>query len=111
MNRIKIILVVFLIASLKIFTQDFDHLYYALPEIQTEQGYTFPLFGPTGTLKILQVYCKFSDDTFNLSPNTDAWPDTLNEMPFWGLSFLSQSIKSDYYDPSFSGYFQDMSRN
>lgn len=113
MNKVKIILVAFFLSTLQIFSQDFDHLYYALPDLQTEQelAYTFPLFGSGGTLKILQVYCKFSDDNFNLSPNTDAWPSTLNTMPMWASSFLSQTVQNDYYDPSFSGYFQDMSRN
>ena len=84
-----------------------------MPELQNENNmsWTYPLFGPTGTLKILVVYCKFSDDNFDLSPHTDLWPHTQNSMPTWGPSMLSQTIQSNYYDPSISGYFQDMSVN
>lgn len=84
-----------------------------MPELQnkTNMSWTYPLFGPTGTLKILVVYCKFSDDNFDLSPHTDVWPSTHNSMPTWGPSMLSQNVQADYYDPSISGYFQDMSMN
>lgn len=43
------------------------------PELQNRNNmsWSYPLFGPTGTLKMLVVYCKFSDDNFNLSPHTD----------------------------------------
>lgn len=74
-------------------------------------SWSYPLFGPTGTLKILVVYCKFSNDNFNQSPDTDLWPSTHNAMPVWGPSMISQTVQSDYDDPSISGYFQEMSSN
>ena len=73
--------------------------------------FSYPLFGPTGTLKVLVVLCKFSDDNYDDPPRTDLWPSTLNSMPIWGSSLVSQTVQSNYSDPSFSGYIQDMSLN
>jgi M6 family metalloprotease-like protein len=63
----------------------------------------------TGTLKVLVVLCKFSDDTFDLSPFTDLWPHTLNSMPSWGSNLISSTVQSTYSNPSISGYYKLMS--
>ncbi|MDY0083553.1 MAG: immune inhibitor A [Ignavibacteriaceae bacterium] len=105
-------LIIFSILSYSVLAQINDFSC-PMPELQNKinMSVSYPLFGPTGTLKILVVYCKFSDDNFDQSPHTDFWPHTLNSMPTWGPLMLSQNIQSDYYDPSISGYFQDMSMN
>lgn len=76
-----------------------------------EEEILFPRFGPVGTLKILVVLVKFSDDDFLAPPITDPWPLNMNYLPPWGPTLVSSTVQSDYPDPSLSGYFQDMSLN
>lgn len=100
-------LIILAIFSIQSFGQDF-----CLSEgvgLYSPQSVSTPAFGPNGTLKTLVIICKFSDDNFDLSPNTDVWPHTQNSMPSWGPSLVSQVVSSDYADPSLSGYYQDMS--
>lgn len=70
-----------------------------------------PVIPVTGSFRILVVLSKFQDDNFNKSPQTNLWPSSLNSMPSWAQLLVSQSIQSNYPDPTLSGYFQDMSQN
>ena len=79
-------------------------------EPESPLEYIIPAFGPTGNLKVLVVLCKFSDDNFDLSPYTDMWPHTINQMPSWGSSIIANSLSTNYNNPSLSGYFNVMSR-
>ena len=63
----------------------------------------------SGTFRILIVMCKFQDDNFDLSPYTDVWPSSLNQMPTWGPNLVSTTVQQSYSNPSMSGYFQTMS--
>ncbi|MGE5436949.1 MAG: hypothetical protein ACM3O3_06950 [Syntrophothermus sp.] len=62
----------------------------------------------TGTFKMLVVYCKFKDDTFE-SNLTKQWPCSLSTLPAWTSKTISATKMDDYPDPSISGYFKEMS--
>jgi M6 family metalloprotease-like protein len=76
-----------------------------IPE-NPQTGYnTVPAFGPSGTLRMLIVLCKFADDQYDKSPDTDLWPHSLQTMPSWGTTLLSPNVSAYYNNPSLSGYF------
>jgi len=105
MKKFQMILLLIMFSQ-RIIAQDFCTL-----NDPPDKSLSFPLFGNMGTLKVLVVLCKFSDDNYINPPETDLWPSTLNSMPSWGPSLVSTTVQPDYSDPSLSGYFQDMSTN
>ncbi|HCY75205.1 MAG TPA: hypothetical protein DHV28_04745 [Ignavibacteriales bacterium] len=106
MNSLIKIFLVFVILSNIHYAQD-QCTFTGTPE----KSLSYPLFGSTGTLKVLVILCKFTDDNYDDPPRTNLWPSTRNSMPIWGPSLVSTTIQTDYPDPSISGYFQDMSLN
>ncbi|MGE5681379.1 MAG: T9SS type A sorting domain-containing protein [Bacillota bacterium] len=72
---------------------------------------TMNLIPHTGTFRMLIVYCKFIDDTFDLAPNTNLWPSSQNTLPSWTSQTISSTVMSNYFNPSISGYFKTMSHN
>jgi len=116
-NIDKLHLIMFLsVTLLSIFTcsnltyaQLFDKLDYELGEEHFKESVKIPPFGPNGIVRALVVFCKFSDDTFDLSPFTDLWPSSQNTLPSWTSSIIAPALWLNYPHPSISGYFRDMS--
>jgi M6 family metalloprotease-like protein len=109
-NFLFLVLVYIYIYSLPCFSQENQPLCLDNYEEKLEINTLNPAFGPVGTLKMLVIFCKFSDDHFDLSPYTDIWPSNLNTLPSWATSILAPSANGPYSHPSVSGYFYDMSR-
>ncbi len=89
--------------------QLFDKIDYEFGDEYFEESSTIPAFGPNGVVRALVVFCKFSDDTFDLSPYTDLWPSSQNTLPSWASSIIAPAVWLNYPHPSISGYFRDMS--
>jgi M6 family metalloprotease-like protein len=62
-----------------------------------------------GTFRVLVIYCKFSDDDFDLSPYSDGWPLSLNTLPEWARSGTVADTVRNYSFKSLSDYFSTMS--
>lgn len=107
MKRI-ILFLTFILLSKNLFSQEAEHFCGMDGGSGLQKTASITSIPTSGTFRILVVLCKFSDDTFNQSPHTDLWPDTLNSMPSWGTDLVSTSSTS-YVNPSMTGYFKTMS--
>jgi hypothetical protein len=63
----------------------------------------------SGTFRALVIYCKFSDDNFDQSPNTDGWPSTLQFLPSWAQTGTIATSVGNYPFKSISDYYYQMS--
>lgn len=110
MKKLFLIIVTFIFIFVNYsFAQLFDRIDYEIEEEYLKESVNIPAFGPTGILRILVIFCKFSDDTFDISPYTDLWPSTLNTLPSWANNIVAPMVWENYTHPSISGYFRDMS--
>ncbi len=73
---------------------------------------SFSKLPTTGTIKAVIIYIKFLDDTTeSTNPVTFNWPASLDSLPSWAPNTIDTTVRSDYDDPSISGYFKEMSRD
>jgi M6 family metalloprotease-like protein len=112
--KILFVLLFFLISPLSVNSQVLvsncasEELLNSSPDNIT--GANQPLFPTSGTVKVLVIYCKFTDDYFDYPPYSDLWPGSLNTLPAWTLKTVARSTQEQWTDPSITGYFSDMSR-
>ncbi len=114
MNRIlSIVLLLLIFVSCNLFYQkDSAHgetKTGVMKLLKAERDKSAPFIQTSGTFKVLFIMCKFKDDNFDISPNTDPWPASHKGMPGFAKTIVSPVVKSEYDDPSLSGYFHDMS--